>query len=256
MTPLGRRSGLWPAGTAWSPVRGDVGPGAVDVAGNQAGVTPVYAVGVPTVRCVGSGPDTAHWWSGDPPPPRLDSRCPRLVPVRRPGRTGALRGEGQVPPPAPQLLLPGPRGPGPPDRPARPPGRPRGVDGGGLGVRSPPAGAQPDQGAPAPLQRPAEGRQELPVAGPDGQRRVAPTGGGEGSQEKWRALLRSLSQRGGHPRDARPPAAVVPRADLLGHQVPAPPAARPALPPLPHRPLLGTLRGEVDHEEYRASWPT
>ncbi len=29
---------MWPAGTAWSPIRGDVGLGAVDVAGNQAGV--------------------------------------------------------------------------------------------------------------------------------------------------------------------------------------------------------------------------
>jgi excinuclease ABC subunit C len=38
MTPLMRRSGVRPAGTAWSPVRGDVGPGVQDVAGNQAGV--------------------------------------------------------------------------------------------------------------------------------------------------------------------------------------------------------------------------
>src|SRR5665213_4544078 len=44
MTSLGRRSGQWPAGTAWSPIRGDVGPGAVDVAGNQAGVPPVYCL--------------------------------------------------------------------------------------------------------------------------------------------------------------------------------------------------------------------
>src|ERR1700686_2576861 len=190
MTPLWRRPGLRPAGTAWSPIRGDVGPGAVDVAGNQAGVTPVYAVGAPTVRCVGSGPDTAHWWSGDPPPPRIDSRRPRLLPIPRPGRSGSLRGEGQVAPAAPQFLLPGPRRPGPPDRPAGPPGRPCGVDGGGLGVRGPPARAQPDQAVPAPVQRPAEGRQELPVAGPDGERRVAPTGRGEGAQEERRALLR------------------------------------------------------------------
>ncbi len=50
MTPLWRRSGLWPAGTAWSPIRGDVGPGAVDVAGNQAGVKPFYVVAPLLVR--------------------------------------------------------------------------------------------------------------------------------------------------------------------------------------------------------------
>src|SRR5450755_3115340 len=44
VTPLWRRSGQWPAGTAWSPIRGDVGPGAVDVAGNQAGVPSVYCL--------------------------------------------------------------------------------------------------------------------------------------------------------------------------------------------------------------------
>ena len=35
----------WPAGTAWSPIRGVVGPGAVDVAGNQAGVEPSLGAG-------------------------------------------------------------------------------------------------------------------------------------------------------------------------------------------------------------------
>ena len=48
MTSSGRRSGQWPAGTAWSPIRGDVGPGAVDVAGNQAGVPSVYGLGGPS----------------------------------------------------------------------------------------------------------------------------------------------------------------------------------------------------------------
>ncbi len=32
---------MWPAGTAWSPIRGDVGPGAVCVAGYQAGMPPL-----------------------------------------------------------------------------------------------------------------------------------------------------------------------------------------------------------------------
>ncbi len=51
----------WPAGTAWSPIRGVVGPGAVDVAGNQAGLASVYAVARPGAvgavdRCPGSRP--------------------------------------------------------------------------------------------------------------------------------------------------------------------------------------------------------
>ncbi len=46
---------MWPAGTAWSPIRGDVGPGAVDVAGNQAGVIPVYYFRRHPVRWTGPG---------------------------------------------------------------------------------------------------------------------------------------------------------------------------------------------------------
>ncbi len=44
---------FWPAGTAWSPIRGVVGPGAVDVAGYQAGVPTFYA---PSPKRGASGP--------------------------------------------------------------------------------------------------------------------------------------------------------------------------------------------------------
>ena len=71
MTPLWRRSGCRPAGTAWSPIRGDVGPGAVDVAGSQAGVVSVYWSGADDVRAR--------------PPGRATTRDPR-----RARHTGAV----------------------------------------------------------------------------------------------------------------------------------------------------------------------
>ena len=123
------------------------------------------------------------------------------------------------------------------------PGRPRGVDGGGLRGRGPPPRAQPHQAVPAPVQRAAEGRQELSVAGHHRQRRVAPAGRGAGPQAQRGALLRPLSQRRGHPGDPRPAAAVLSRPDLLGHQIPAPSAPGAALPAVPHRPVLGPVRG-------------
>src|ERR1700730_5364807 len=106
VTPLWRRSGLWPAGTAWSPIRGVVGPGAVDVAGNQAGVDAYYVLGRPMVRWIGAAPGTAHWWCGHPSSSRIDSREPRLVSIPRPGRASAVRGEGEIAAAAPQLVLP------------------------------------------------------------------------------------------------------------------------------------------------------
>ena len=135
-----------------------------------------------------------------------------------------------------------PAGLAPADRPDGQPGRPCRVDGGGLGVRGPPARAQSDQGVPAPLQRPPEGRQELPVAGAHRQRRVAPPGGGPGPQAQRGALLRPLSQRGGDPGDPRPAAALVPGAHLLGHQVPPARAPGPSVPAVPHRTVLRAVR--------------
>ena len=159
----------------------------------------------------------------------------QFVDARRPG---ALRRQGQVAPVPGQLVLPGPGQPGAAHGPDGGAGRPRGVDGGGHRGRGPAARAQPDPAVPAPVQRPAEGRQELPVAGPHRERRVAPAGGGPGPQAQRGAVLRPVPERRGHPGHPRPAAAVVPGADVLGRQVPQPRAAGPALPAVPHRAVL------------------
>ncbi len=122
------------------------------------------------------------------------------------------------------------------------PGRPRRVGGGGQRGRRAHPGALAHPGPPAPLQRPAEGRQELPLAGGHAQRGVAPPGRGAGPQAQGGALLRPLRPRGRHPGDPRPAGAELPGPHLLGHQVHAPRAAGPALPALRHRALLGPVR--------------
>ena len=57
---------MQPAGTAWSPIRGDVGPEAVDVAGNQAGVLlcSLFATGRVKVRplCMAPEDGTLEGW--------------------------------------------------------------------------------------------------------------------------------------------------------------------------------------------------
>ena len=109
--------------------------------------------------------------------------------------------------------------------------------------RSADARVQPHQAAPAPLQHPAEGRQELPVPGRHPRRRVAPGHGHAGRQAQGRALLRALRPRLRHPRDARPAAAHLPDPHLLGQQArPAREAGSP-VPAVPHREVLGALRG-------------
>ncbi len=244
MTPLRRHPGSWPAGTAWSPIRGDVGPGVQYVAGNQAGLG-VQCRRPHAGRCGdrlrASG--TAHWWRGNSSSPRFRPRRTGLLPIRRPGRPDPLCGEGQVAPAATQLLLPGSARARTPDGPDGEPGRPCRVDGGGHRSRGVVPRAQSHQAVPAPVQRPPEGRQELPVAGGDRERRVAEAGGRPRSQADRGPLLRSLSERGRHPGHARPPVAVVSGADLLGHQVPPPSAAGEALPPVPHRAVFGPVCG-------------
>ena len=122
------------------------------------------------------------------------------------------------------------------------PGRPRRVGGGRQRGRRADPGALADSGAPAPLQRAPQGRQELPLAGRHAERGVAPPGRGAGAQAQGRPLLRPLRQRRGHPVDPRPAGAELPGAHVLGHQVHAARAAGPALPALRHRPLLGAVR--------------
>ncbi len=252
MTSSGRRSGQWPAGTAWSPIRGDVGPGAVDVrrkpGRRRSSVLPLTW---DRARCrlrvdPARPPGTAHWGRGHPSPPRIRPRRARFLPIRRPRRPGPVRREGEVTPVPDQLVLPGPLQPGPPDGPDGRLGRPRRMDGGGHRGRGPAARAQPHPALPAPFQRPAEGRQELPLARPHGERRVAPARRGPGAQASWGPLLRALSERVRHPEHPGSAAAVVPGADLLRLQVPQPRAAGSAVPAVPHRALLGPLRGSGD----------
>ena len=127
----------------------------------------------------------------------------------------------------------------------------RRVDPGPQRRRSHHARVQPDQAAQAPLQRPAAGRQELPVPGRHGERRVAPGHGAAGDQGQGQPLLRALRPRLRHPGDARLAAADVPDPHLQRQQVPQPPAARAALPALPHREVLGSVhRSEIDHDDY------
>ena len=167
-------------------------------------------------------------------PYRHDPRRPRLVPVLRRRGPGPLCGQGQVPaPPAAQLLA----GLGQPPAPHGPdggPGRPRRVGGGRERGGCADPGALADPGPPAPLQRAAQGRQELPVAGGDPRRRVAPPAGRPGPQTKGRPLLRPLRPRRGHPQHPRPPGPELPGPHLLRQQVHPPRAVGPAVPALRH----------------------
>ena len=116
--------------------------------------------------------------------------------------------------------------------------RDRRVDPGPQRGRGAHARVQPHQAAPAPVQRPAARRQELPVPGRHRRRRVAPADGDAGPQAQGRPLLRPVRPRLRHPRDARPAAAHVPAAHVQRQQVRPPRAARPALPAVPHREVL------------------
>ena len=88
----------------------------------------------------------------------------------------------------------------------------------------------------------AAGRQELSVPGGDGERRVAPGHGPPGDQGQGQPVLRSLRPRLRHPGDPRLAAAHLPDPHLQRQQVPDPPAAGQALPAVPHREVLRPLR--------------
>ena len=148
----------------------------------------------------GSGPARHTGGVVTRPPPGSIPDAPGSYQFYDADGPGPLRGQGQVPAPPPELnYFQDPASLPPRTAQMVRPGRPRRVDRGGQRGRGPPARAQPHQAAPAPLQRPAEGRQELPVAGRHRQRRVAPPGGGPGPQAQRGALLRPLRQRRGHP---------------------------------------------------------
>src|SRR6266508_277026 len=105
-----------------------------------------------------------------------------------------------------------------------------------------PARVQPDQAAPAQVQRALPRRQVVPVAGGDGQRGDSPPSRGARRQAEGHALFRSLRARLCHPRDARPAAAHLPHAHLLARGVRPPAPARPPVHLVRHQQVLGTVR--------------
>ena len=190
----------------------------------------------PHQRLRESGPDAVS--AAD----RLHPGRPGLLPVLRRRGQGPLRGEGQVAAPPPAQLLAGLGQAHAPHGADGGPGRPRRVGGGRQRGRRPDPGALADPGAPAPLQRPPEGRQELSLARRHAQRGVAPAGRRARAQAQGRPLLRPLRQRRRHPLHARPARPQLPGAHVLGHEVHPPRAPRAAVPALRHRPLLRAVR--------------
>ena len=90
---------MWPAGTAWSPIRGYVGPEAVDVAGFQAGVSPSVAAQTSQGRChpvqapdreVGHG-TLWVWCTVLNPAPSPTSRAPTSSSTRTAGCSTSAR---------------------------------------------------------------------------------------------------------------------------------------------------------------------
>ena len=99
-----------------------------------------------------------------------------------------------------------------------------------------------DQGARPALQRPPARRQELSVPRRH-RRRAVPTGAGDArAQAQGDPLLRALRPRLRHPRDARRAVALVPDPHVQPGEVPAASAPRPAVPAVPHREVLRSVR--------------
>src|SRR6185437_6817014 len=174
---------------------------------------------------------------------QFDPGRPGVVPVRGRRRPGAVRGEGEVAAAPAAELLAGPPRPAATDRPDGGGGGPRGVGGGGHRGRSADVGVLPHPDPPAPVQRPAEGRQELPVAGGDGGGGVAAADRVPGAEAEGGAVLRAVRPRRGPPGDPGPAAAELPGADVLGGEVQAARPAGAAVPAVRHRTVLGAVRG-------------
>src|SRR6266542_2150240 len=171
-----------------------------------------------------------------------DSRPSRRLPVQGRRWAGDLRRQGDLAAQAAGELFPAAAQPAPA----------HGGDGGILGHPRMGAGAergggaparvQPDQAAPAQVQRALPRRQVVPVAGGDGQRGDSPPPRGARRQAEGYALFRSLRARLCHPRDARPAAAHLPHAHLLARGVRPPAPARPPVHLVRHQQVLGTVR--------------
>ena len=179
----------------------------------------------------------------EPPALRHHPRCRRFVSVQRPPWTAHLRGQGQEPAVATGQLLPKP---GPSSASYRPDGgrsRIGGMDSSGYRGGGADVGVQPHPAAPAPVQRPVPGRQELPVPVRHHGGRVAQGHGHPGPQEEGQPLFRPLRPRLRHPGDPRPTAAHIPDPHMQRQQVQPPRPPGPAVSAVPHREVRRTVRG-------------
>ena len=154
---------------------------------------------------------------GDGRPSHLPARSRRagLVPVQGRPRTGDLRRQGVEPPPAALELLPRPPQHAPAHGADGRHGGDGGMDRGAQRGRGADARVLADQAAPAALQRPPAGRQELSVPGRDGRRAVASGARDAGAQAQGRPLLRAVRPRLCDPGHARRAAAHVPDPHVL-----------------------------------------
>ena len=171
---------------------------------------------------------------------RHPSGGPRRVPLERRRGRGAVRRQGQAAPqPGAQLFrqrFPGQRQESAADAAG---GRCRDDRGAERAAVAAPR-EQPDQGVPAPVQRPAQGRQELSVDRRDASRIRFPGCWSPGGATFRGPLLRALYRRR---RDAAHPGPGAPHLHgaKLRRRSPRR-AAGAALPRLPHRALPGALR--------------
>ena len=92
------------------------------------------------------------------------------------------------------------------------------------------------------VQRPAARRQELPVPRGHARRAVAAGAGHARPQAQGHPLLRPVRARLRDPRHARPAAAQLPDPHVQPGQVQRAPAARPAVPAVPHREVQRPVR--------------
>ena len=196
--------------------------------------------------------------SGDDPPDRdrarrAARRAGRLPHEGRPG-SRPVRGQGAEPEePRPPVLAGGPfrHGAAAAHRVGHRPGARPGVDAHRYRERGAAPGGEPGQAPPAALQRPAQGRQELPVHQGHPRRRLpahrADPQAARGRQPLLRAVC--LGQQRGRGHEPHPAAVPVPD---LHHRYPGGPAgALPALPAVSHQALPGAL-----HRGHRQGAPT
>ena len=171
------------------------------------------------------------------------------VPDEGRARDGAVRRQGGEPAqPRPELLAEGGAG----DRAApdpirhRPGGGPR-VHDDGLGGGGPAPRGQPRQALPAAVQRPAEGRQELPVHQDHAQRRLPAHRADAEAAERREPVLRAVCVGIERGRGDEPRAPAVPVPDVHHRHQGGHPGPRAAVPALSHQALPGPVhRGDLE----------